>query len=188
MVLKQSSMMPLGTRAPTFELPDTAADVPGTERSLEQLRGAKGTLVVFICNHCPFVIHIAPALAALAREFSARGIATVAISSNDIEAFPQDGPEQMAGFARQQGFSFPYLFDETQQVARAYDAQCTPDFFLFDDNLELVYRGQMDGSRPGNGVANDAVDLKAAMNALLQGEPISPQQYPSSGCNIKWKT
>ena len=185
MVLKQSSMMPLGTPAPDFALPDS---VSGDLQSLQTVCGEKGTLVAFICNHCPFVIHVAPALAALANAYAAKGIAAVAISSNDVDAFPQDGPQEMARFAQEQGFGFPYLYDETQQVARAYDAQCTPDFFLFNAQLKLVYRGQMDDSRPGNGEPNDAADLAAAMDSVLGGTQVSQQQYPSSGCNIKWKS
>lgn len=184
MVLKESSMLPLGTTAPDFRLPDTLS---GQTLELSQTAGSAGTLVAFICNHCPFVIHIADALADLASEYSGKGISTLAISSNDVEEFPQDGPEEMAKFAREKGFEFPYLYDESQAVAKAYDAQCTPDFYLFDADLKLVYRGQMDDSRPKNDAQNDAADLRAAMEALLQGLPVSERQYPSSGCNIKWK-
>jgi thiol-disulfide isomerase/thioredoxin len=142
---------------------------------------------MFICNHCPFVIHINPKISELAREYQAKGIRFVAISSNDVDNYPQDAPHLMKEKAKEEGYPFPYLYDETQEVARAYDAACTPDLYLFDPDLKLVYRGQLDDSRPGNGIPLSGNDLKAAMDALLAGKAISSEQKPSLGCNIKWK-
>lgn len=178
-----SNMLPLGTSAPNFELIDTTSD---KKTSLEQIRGQKGTLVLFICNHCPFVIHINPELAKIGKEFQAKGIGIAAISSNDVVNYPQDAPHLMKEVAIKEGYNFPYLYDETQEVAKAYDAACTPDFFLFDGDLKLVYRGQLDDSRPGNGLPLTGEDLRNAMEALLNGNDISPEQKPSIGCNIKW--
>lgn len=177
-------MLPLGTQAPSFKLLDTISQ---STRELQELKGPKGTVVAFICNHCPFVLHIIPDLAQMAREYSQKGIYFVAISSNDIEKYPQDSPERMTEFARTHGFSFPYLYDSTQEVAKAYDAACTPDLYLFDADLQLAYRGQFDASRPGNTVPVTGRDLQDAMDALLEGRPIDPVQRPSIGCNIKWK-
>lgn len=182
MAATQSSMLALGTPAPSFRLP--AFD--GTLVSLDDFRDACGLVVAFICNHCPFVKHVRPELARFARDYQPKGIATVAINSNDIEAYPQDGPAGMAEEARSAGYAFPYLFDESQDVARAYQAACTPDFFLFDAGRKLVYRGQFDSSRPGKGTATGA-DLRAACDALLGGVAIPAVQTPSIGCNIKWK-
>lgn len=151
------------------------------------MRGDKGTVIMFICNHCPFVVHVNPKISELAREYQAKGIGFVAISSNDVDNYPQDAPHLMKQKAKEEGYTFPYLYDETQEVARAYDAACTPDLYLFDADLKLVYRGQLDDSRPGNGIPLSGKDLKAAMDALLDGEPIDPDQRPSLGCNIKWK-
>lgn len=178
-----SNMLPLGTKAPDFNLLDT---VTGTFRSLESAKGEKGTVVMFICNHCPFVIHVNPEIVKLAKEYQAKGIGFVAISSNDVENYPQDAPYLMKQKAKEQGYSFPYLYDETQEVAKAYDAACTPDFYLFDANSELVYRGQLDDSRPGNGIPLTGADLRNAMDALLKGKEIDANQKPSIGCNIKW--
>ena len=178
-----STMLDLGTAAPTFSLPD----YDGKMVSLEDLAGAPALLVVFMCNHCPFVQHVAAGLAALHRDLAARGIAMVGINSNDVDAFPADGPERMAEEAERRGWSFPYLVDETQEVARAYRAACTPDFFLFDGDRRLVYRGQMDGSRPGNGVPVTGEDVRRAVDAVLGGRPVAADQRPSLGCNIKWK-
>ncbi|WP_318342745.1 thioredoxin family protein [Flagellimonas baculiformis] len=178
-----SNMLPLGTKAPDFELWDTVSE---ENISLKNCKGDKGTVIMFICNHCPFVIHVNPKITELAREYQAKGIGFVAISSNDVDNFPQDAPHLMKEKAKEEGYTFPYLYDETQEVARAYDAACTPDFYLFDGNLSLVYRGQLDDSRPGNDIPLSGNDLKAAMDALLAGKNISPEQKPSLGCNIKW--
>ncbi len=183
MAATESTMAALGMAAPGFVLPD--AD--GRTVSLSDFAGARGLLVVFMCNHCPFVKHMQIELARSAKRYQGKGLAVVAISSNDAEAFPQDGPEAMAREVEEFGYTFPYLFDETQSVAKAYTAACTPDFFLFDHECRLVYRGQFDGSRPGNDVPVTGADLGAAVEALSEGEPISPNQRPSIGCNIKWK-
>jgi peroxiredoxin len=177
-------MVDLGTTAPSFELPDV---VTGQRRSTAQLAGEHGLLVMFICRHCPFVQHIEKELARLGRDYQDEGLGMVAISSNDAETHPDDSPPSLKEQAEQQGFSFPYLYDETQEVAKAYQAACTPDFFLFDKQLTLVYRGQLDDSRPGNGVPVSGRDLRRAIDALLAGEPIPAEQRPSLGCNIKWK-
>ncbi|MEM1258566.1 MAG: thioredoxin family protein [Bacteroidota bacterium] len=179
-----SNMLALGTKAPNFSLFDTAS---GQTLSLDELKGEKGTVIMFICNHCPFVVHVNPEISRLGREYQEMGIGFIAISSNDVENYPQDAPHLMTKIAEQEGYSFPYLYDETQLVAKAYDAACTPDFYLFDNGLELVYRGQLDDSRPGNGRPLNGYDLRNAMNSLLQGTPISENQKPSIGCNIKWK-
>lgn len=183
MALTPSRMLPLGTVAPQFALQDT---VSGRMLDLGAVRGPHGTLVMFLCNHCPYVQHVNAELVRLAREYQPRGIGLVAISSNDVAAYPQDGPEAMARVAREQGYPFPYLFDATQAVARAYDAACTPDFFLFDARLALVYRGRLDDSTPGNGRPLTGADLRAAVDALLAGAPIAAAQHPSVGCGIKW--
>jgi peroxiredoxin len=182
MAATESNMLALGTSAPDFRLPD----FDGKQVALADFRDAKGLLVAFICNHCPFVKHVRPELARFARDYQGKGIAVVAINSNDIQAYPQDGPRGMAEEARSAGYTFPYLFDETQQVAKAYSAACTPDFFLFDADRKLVYRGQFDDSRPGRGTPTGA-DVRAACNALLSGDAISADQKPSIGCSIKWK-
>ena len=179
-----SNMLPLGTRAPAFTLSDT---VSGRSFSLDHLKGARGTVVMFICNHCPFVKHINAGLVQAARDYKPRGISFIAISSNDVDNYPDDSPERMKAVALQLGYPFPYLYDATQDVARAYQAACTPDLYLFDANLACVYRGQFDDARPGNGAPVDGKDLRAAMDALLAGRPIDPAQKPSVGCNIKWK-
>jgi peroxiredoxin len=183
MVLTPSTMLPLGTKAPPFSL----LSVDGQVVSLDDLAGAKALLVVFMCNHCPYVKHVAPALADLAREYQAKGAAVVGINSNDTAAHPADSPEQMVLEAENRGYTFPYLFDETQEVARAYKAACTPDFYVFDKNQQLVYRGQMDASRPGNGQPVTGSDLRAALDTVLSGRQPSGDQRPSIGCNIKWK-
>ena len=178
-----STMLPLGTRAPSFNLPDT---VSGKHVSLESAKGEKGTVVLFICNHCPYVKHINAELARTAREYQARGIAFVAISANDVANYPDDSPDKMKATAKEQGYTFPYLYDETQAVAKAYQAACTPDLFLFDAKLACVYRGQFDDTRPGKGTPTGR-DLRGAMDALLAGKAIGADQKPSVGCNIKWK-
>jgi thiol-disulfide isomerase/thioredoxin len=155
--------------------------------TLGDIKGEKATLVMFICNHCPFVIHVNPEISKLGLEYQKKGIALIAISSNDVDNYPQDAPHLMTKVAKQEGYSFPYLYDKTQEVAKAYDAACTPDFYLFDKNLGLVYRGQLDDSRPGNGIPLTGADLRKAMDNLLEEKPISELQKPSIGCNIKWK-
>jgi peroxiredoxin len=175
-------LLPLGTGLPAFRL----ADLDGTLVASEDLRGTP-LLVAFICTHCPFVKHIRTEFARFTREYRERGLGIVAIASTDITAFPEDGPEGMAREARALGFTFPYLFDETQEVARAFRAACTPDLFLFDRDGRLVYRGQFDGSRPGNGIPVTGTDIRAAADAVLAGEAVSPVQRASIGCNIKWK-
>ena len=182
MVRTASTMLPLGTTAPDFRLPDTDGKVV----SLDDFRDAQGMLVMFICNHCPFVKHVRKELALLARDYQ-RKLGIVGINSNDVAAFPDDSPENMKKEKNDAGYVFPYLFDETQEVARAYHAACTPDFFLFDRDRRLVYRGQLDGSRPGNDVPVSGKDLRLAIDALLTGKPIPAEQKPSLGCNIKWK-
>ena len=177
-----SQMLPLGTPAPPFSLPD--AD--GTPHSLDDAAGSDACLVMFICNHCPFVMHVADELARLGEYCEARNVAVFAINSNDIENYPADGPDKMKEESAMRGYTFPYLLDADQSVAKAYQAACTPDFYLFDADRKLVYRGQLDGSRPGNAVAVDGRDLRAAIDAVLSDEPVSDDQVPSIGCNIKW--
>jgi peroxiredoxin len=183
MVQTASTMLPLGTPAPDFSLPD----VEGQTVSLSDFAGAPALLVIFMCNHCPFVKHVAARLADLAREYQARGVAVVGINSNDVENFPDDAPAKMAEEVKHRGYSFPYLYDQTQQVAKAYRAACTPDFYVFDKDRRLVYRGQMDSSRPGSGIEVTGEDLRAALDATLAGRPVPEEQRPSIGCNIKWK-
>ena len=183
MVDTPATMVPLGTKAPAFRLP--AAD--GKITSIDDFKGSPALLVVFLCNHCPFVKHVLPHFVGLAREYQRRGVGIVGISSNDVESYPDDAPERMAELSRAMGFTFPYLYDESQQVAKAYGAACTPDFYLFDRDRRLVYRGQMDDSRPGNGRPLNGADLRAAMDVVLEGKPVSGDQKPSVGCNIKWK-
>jgi peroxiredoxin len=183
MVRTPSTMLPLGTAAPDFSLPN----LDGRLTSLADVAGEKGTVVMFICNHCPFVKHVADQLATLGRDYLPRGIGVVAISSNDVSTHPADSPEQMVHEAEERGYLFPYLYDETQEVAKAYHAACTPDFYLFDADRALVYRGQLDPSRPGSDVPVTGSDLRAAIEALLAGKPPVVEQIPSLGCNIKWK-
>jgi len=185
MAKTESTMLPLGTPAPDFTLPDT---VSGKNLSLDDVAGDKGTLVMFICNHCPFVKHVMDELARLGKDYPERGIGVVAISSNDVTGYPQDRPERMAELARDKGFTFPYLYDESQNTARAYNAACTPDFFVFDAERKLVYRGQLDDSRPGNDIPVTGRDLRAALDALIEGKPVPKDQKPSIGCNIKWRS
>ncbi|TWT37740.1 putative peroxiredoxin/MT2597 [Posidoniimonas corsicana] len=183
MVKTPSTMLPLGTQAPDFTLPN----VDGKDVSLGDFADAKGLLVVFMCNHCPFVIHIADELKRFADDYQARGLAVVGISANDVANYPDDSPEKMVAEAKSRGYTFPYLYDETQDVAIAYKAACTPDFFLFDADQKLVYRGQFDASRPGNGVPVTGEDLRAAADEVLAGKTPGEDQKPSIGCNIKWK-
>ena len=183
MVKTASTMLPLGTPAPAFSL----RNVDGQMVSLEDFQGKTALLVIFMCNHCPFVKHIADQLAQLGREYQAAGVGVVAISSNDIAHHPEDSPEQMIHEVEQRGYTFPYLYDEDQDVAIAYRAACTPDFYIFDGDQELAYRGQLDSSRPDSGIPVSGDDLRAALDAVLTGQPPSEQQVPSIGCNIKWK-
>lgn len=183
MVKTASTMLPLGTPAPDFSL----KNVDGQTVSLSDFKDSKGLLVIFMCNHCPFVIHLREALAAFADEYMAKGMAVVGISANDVATHPDDSPEKMVEEAKAAGYNFPYLYDETQEVAKAYKAACTPDFFLFDQEQKLVYRGQFDDSRPGNDKPVTGADLKAACDAVVAGAPVTEDQKPSIGCNIKWK-
>jgi thiol-disulfide isomerase/thioredoxin len=177
-------MLPLGTPAPDFSLPEPAT---GGTVALDDFRGSPALLVLFISNHCPFVKHIREALARFASGYRSRGLACVAIGANDVVNYPDDGPARIAEEVNTFGYSFPYLYDESQATAKAYRAACTPDFFLFDAGRKLVYRGQFDGSRPGNAVPVTGADLRAAVDAVLAGQPVSAEQKPSIGCNIKWK-
>jgi len=184
MALTPTDPIELGSLAPNFALHDT---VSGDELHLNQIKGAKGSVIMFICNHCPFVLHINSTIADLAKEYQEKGISFIAISSNDVLGYPQDGPEQMKALAKKEGFTFPYLYDETQDVAKAYGAQCTPDIYLYNEGLELFYHGQLDDSRPGNDIACDGKDLRNAMDALLKQKNAPELQKPGIGCNIKWK-
>lgn len=179
-----SAMLPLGTQAPDFSLPDT---VSGHTLGLAQIRGPQATLIMFTCNHCPYVKHVQAELLRLARDYQARGVGMAAISSNDALRYPEDGPEEMAVLARQLGYSFAYLYDESQDIARAYDAACTPDFYVFDAQLRCVYRGRLDDSTPGNGKPVTGADLRAALDAVLSNQPVSGEQFPSYGCSIKFR-
>lgn len=183
MSLTPSSMLPLGTKAPAFQL----ATGDGKNYTSEQLFKANGLLVVFMSNHCPYVIHVAKGLAKLSTDIEQFDVGMVGINSNDVIAYPADSPEKMVDECKLRGYDFPYLFDQTQAVAKAYQAACTPDFFLFDGNKELVYRGQFDSSRPGNNIAVTGDSMRQAIMALSNKKPISPEQTPSIGCNIKWK-
>lgn len=177
-------MLPLGTSAPNFSLPDT---VSGRMVSLSEVKTDKGLVVIFLCNHCPYVIHVNPEIVRVAKEYMARGLGFVGISSNDVENYPDDAPDKMKQVAEQLGYPFPYLYDESQEVARAYDAACTPDFYVFGKDLKLAYRGRLDDSRPKNDNPLTGKDLRAALDAVLEGKPVTEAQYPSGGCNIKWK-
>lgn len=178
-----SNMLPLGTLAPDFALPDPS----GRVWKLNDFAPARALLVAFICNHCPYVVHVIEEFVALSRHYLAHGVRVVAISANDVAHYPQDAPDKMAEFARAHGFDFPYLYDESQAVARAYDAACTPDFYLFGADMRLAYRGRMDGATPGNQVPVTGADLRAALDAVLAGKTVNPEQVPSMGCNIKWQ-
>lgn len=184
MAATPSTMIPLGTTAPDFNLPDT---VSGETKSLQDLRSEKATVIMFICNHCPFVKHINTVLVNLSNDYIARGVSFIAISSNDVINYPADSPEKMKETAAELGYQFPYLYDESQDVAKAYKAACTPDFYIFDGDLKLVYRGQLDDSRPDNGVPVTGKDIRAALDNVLSGNPVVDDQKPSIGCNIKWK-
>lgn len=179
-----SNMLALGTPAPDFRLKDTNSNY---HYSFTDLKGSKGTLVMFICNHCPFVLHVIDEIIMIANDYRVQGLGIIAISSNDALQYPQDGPEMMTEFAFQNRMEFPYLYDETQQVAKAFDAACTPDFYLFDSQDKLFYRGQLDDSRPGNGIPLSGSDLRNAIDAVIYNRSIAEVQKPSLGCNIKWK-
>jgi peroxiredoxin len=183
MALTPSTMLPLGTTAPDFKLPDTDGKIV----SLADFKDKPALLVMFLCNHCPYVKHVRAGLAQLARDYLPRGVAIVGINSNDVANYPDDSPAKMREEVKSAGYLFPYLYDETQAVAKAYRAACTPDIYLFDKQRKLVYRGQLDDSRPGNGIPVTGKDLRAALDAVLAGKPASPHQKASMGCNIKWK-
>lgn len=185
MVRTESMMLELGTQAPDFQLPEPAT---GRSVSLADFEDASALLIIFMCNHCPYVKHIAGALADFAREYQPKGLAVVGINANHVEGYPDDSPEKMVEEVKSRGYVFPYLYDETQGVAKAYKAACTPDFFLFDKRRQLVYRGQFDESRPRSDLPVTGQDLRAAVKAVLSGRPLSSEQRPSIGCNIKWKS
>ena len=184
MALTESNMLPLGTKAPNFNLPDS---ISGNQYSYQDIKGEKGTLVIFSCNHCPFVIHVNHELVKIANQYMPKGIGVVAISSNDVNNYPDDSPEKMSIVAKVLKYPFPYLYDESQSVAKSYDAACTPDFYIFDHQDQLVYRGRMDGSRPGNEIPVTGADLRFALDATLFKMATIEPQLPSAGCNIKWK-
>jgi thiol-disulfide isomerase/thioredoxin len=184
MAFTESKMIELGTKAPDFKLPDT---VSGKKLSFSDIRSDKATVVMFTCNHCPYVLHVNPELVRLARDYQEKGVSFVAISSNDVDRYPDDSPEKMTELAKEVGYPFPYLYDETQEVAKAYDAACTPDFYVFDGDDKLAYRGRLDESRPNSGKPLTGKDLRAALDAVLAGKPVPEPQYPSGGCGIKWK-
>jgi peroxiredoxin len=182
--LTESTMLELGRQAPEFQLPDV---VSGETITLETFAGKKGLLVMFICRHCPYVVHVQSELARLGSDYADKSVGVVAISANDADDYPMDAPGSLKQMAKQLGFRFPYCYDETQETAKAYTAACTPDFFLFDENRKLVHRGQLDDSRPENNKPLTGSDLRAAIDAVLAGQPVNPNQKPSIGCNIKWK-
>src|SRR5262245_20760751 len=183
MALTPSTMLPLGTTAPAFKL----QNVDGRMASLDNFKSAPALLVAFICNHCPFVKHVAAGFSQLSQDYQGKGVAVIAINSNDPVGYPADSPEQMVHEVENRQYTFPYLFDETQEVAKAYRAACTPDFYVFDKDRKLVYRGQMDVSRSDSGIPVTGRDLRAALDAALAGKPVIEKQRPSIGCNIKWK-
>ncbi len=183
MALTESTMLPLGTAAPNFHIKDV---VSNNYYSLDDLKSGKATVIMFICNHCPFVIHVNPELVKIANEYKNQGVSFIAISSNDVENYPEDAPDKMSIVAKVLKFPFPYLYDKHQEVAKAYDAACTPDFYVFDGDMKLSYRGRLDQSRPGNNVPLSGTDLRHAIDQTIAGKSIDAQ-YPSAGCNIKWK-
>lgn len=185
MAATPSAMVELGTTAPHFNLPDA---ISGRSMDLNGLKSKHATVIMFICNHCPYVKHILPELVKLTNEYLAKGVSFIAINSNDITAYPEDSPEKMKEAAQTLGFAFPYLYDETQEVAKAYHAECTPDFFVYNKEMKLVYRGQFDDSRPKNDLPVTGNDLRNALDNILGGKEVDPNQKPSIGCNIKWKT
>ncbi|HAY72210.1 MAG TPA: thioredoxin family protein [Saprospirales bacterium] len=184
MALTESNMLRLGTKAPDFKLYDTLSE---EQKSFQDIKGSKATVVMFICNHCPYVIHVNRQIVDLANDYLLKGVGFAAISSNDIENYPQDAPEIMAVVGKALKYPFPYLYDESQDTAKAYDAACTPDFYVFDKDDHLVYRGRLDENRPSGGKDPDGKDLRAAIDAVLEGIPVPTLQFPSAGCNIKWK-
>lgn len=184
MAMVESTMLPLGTDAPEFSLPDV---VTGETITLERFAGAPALLVMFICQHCPFVKHVQEELARIGRDYGNQGVGVVAISANSVETHPQDSPEHLKAMAERLEFDFPFCYDESQAVAQSYTAACTPDFFVFDSDRKLAYRGQLDDSRPSNGIPVTGKDLRSALDSILQGSPIPEPQKPSVGCNIKWK-
>ncbi len=183
MALVESTMLPLGTKAPNFHIKDV---VSNNYYSFDDLKSEKATVIMFICNHCPFVIHVNPEIVKIANEYKSKGVSFVAISSNDVDNYPEDAPDKMSIVAKVLRFPFPYLYDKYQEVAKAYDAACTPDFYVFDGLGELTYRGRLDQSRPGNGIPLSGEDLRQAIDATINKQSIE-NQYPSAGCNIKWK-
>jgi len=184
MAATPSNMMPLGTSAPDFSLLEV---VTGQQVTLRQLKSSVATVVMFICNHCPYVKHVQGELVKLANDYSPQGVSFLAINSNDVIHYPEDSPDKMKEVAHQWGYPFPYLYDESQEIAKAYQAACTPDFYVFDKDIKCVYRGQLDDSRPKNNIPVTGQDLRDALKALLTGQPVNPDQKPSIGCNIKWK-
>jgi len=184
MALKESNMLLLGTQAPGFTLLDT---VSGMMLSLDQVKGVKATVIIFSCNHCPFVIHVNQTMIDAANDYADKGVKFVLISSNDVENYKEDSPDKMSIVAKVLRYPFPYLYDESQEVAKSYDAACTPDIYLFDGKLNLYYRGRLDKARPGNVHPADGSDIRSAIDALLEGRDVPTEQYPSAGCNIKWK-
>jgi len=184
MALTESTMLPLGTKAPEFNLPDT---VSGKTLNSNDLKGEKATVIMFICNHCPFVIHVNDELVRLSNDYTAKGVSFIGISSNNVATHPQDGPERMTEHAKSTGYNFPYLYDESQEVARAYDAACTPDLYVFDAEMNLAYRGRIDASRPGNDKPVTGEDMRKAIDLIISGKAVPEPHYPSAGCNIKWK-
>ena len=185
MSLTSSTMLALGTTMPNFQLPDVCS---GSTVDSQRLAPNQGVLVMFICRHCPYVVHVKEELARLGRDYREKPVSIIAISSNDAHTYPLDAPKPLAEMAEEMGFTFPLCYDESQSVAKAFTAACTPDFFLFDQNRHLVYRGQLDDSRPGNGKPVTGKDLRSALNAVLAGRPVAGEQRPSAGCNIKWKS
>lgn len=185
MALTSSSMLALQTIAPDFILPDV---VSGKMVSLKAVQSSIATVIMFICNHCPYVKHVQGELINLAKDYKEKGVAFIAINANDVSQYPEDAPDKMRAVAESLAYPFLYLYDETQQVAKAYHAECTPDFYVFDGDMRCVYRGRLDDSRPGNAIAVTGKDLRGALNALLAGQPIDEKQYPSVGCNIKWRS
>ena len=184
MALIQSTMMPIGTQAPSFHLMDS---VSNNYYSLEDLQSTRATVVMFICNHCPYVIHVNPELVRMANEYRNQGVSFIAISSNDVDNYPEDAPDKMSIVAKVLKFPFPYLYDKRQEVAKAYDAACTPDFYVFDGDMKLAYRGRLDDSRPGNSTPLTGADMRSAIDNTLAGNAPLENQIPSMGCGIKWK-
>jgi peroxiredoxin len=184
MAFKESNMLPLGTQAPAFTLPDTTS---GNTLKLEDLKSDQATVIMFLCNHCPYVIYVNEEIVSIVKEYETKGVQFIGISSNDAVNYPQDGPKRMTEQAKEVGYTFPYLYDESQAVAKAYDAACTPDFYVFDSYLKLAYRGRLDDARPGNDQPQTGKDLRAALDAVLAGKQVAGLQYPSGGCGIKWK-